>query len=60
GLLTGRVDRAWAARHHPAWLDEKDRSGLAGRSEGVRNPESPAGDVREKPPGNTSETHSGT
>ncbi|MQY08346.1 cytochrome b/b6 domain-containing protein [Actinomadura macrotermitis] len=22
GALTGRVDRRWAARHHPAWLDE--------------------------------------
>ncbi|MBX6765868.1 MAG: cytochrome b/b6 domain-containing protein, partial [Actinomadura rubrobrunea] len=21
GMATGRVDRAWAARHHPAWLD---------------------------------------
>lgn len=26
GMLTGRVDRDWAARHHPAWLDERDRS----------------------------------
>jgi formate dehydrogenase subunit gamma len=22
GMLTGYVDRPWAARHHPAWLDE--------------------------------------
>ncbi|GAA4073121.1 cytochrome b/b6 domain-containing protein [Actinomadura miaoliensis] len=24
GMLTGHVDRAWAARHHPAWLDVLD------------------------------------
>ncbi|XVQ09071.1 cytochrome b/b6 domain-containing protein [Spirillospora sp. CA-255316] len=24
-MITGRVDRAWAARHHPGWLDELDR-----------------------------------
>ena len=23
-MVTGRVDRAWAARHHPGWLDELD------------------------------------
>jgi formate dehydrogenase gamma subunit len=54
GLLTGRVDRAWAARHHPAWFDERDRAG------GVRNPESAAGEGRGKPSGNAPETHSGT
>ncbi|WP_433335667.1 cytochrome b/b6 domain-containing protein [Spirillospora sp. CA-294931] len=25
GLVTGRVERGWAARHHPAWLDGLER-----------------------------------
>ncbi|GAA2126464.1 cytochrome b/b6 domain-containing protein [Actinomadura napierensis] len=25
GMLTGRVDRDWAARHHPGWLDAVQR-----------------------------------
>ncbi|MFI0355603.1 cytochrome b/b6 domain-containing protein [Actinomadura sp. 9N407] len=24
-MVTGRVDRAWAARHHASWLDDMDR-----------------------------------
>jgi formate dehydrogenase subunit gamma len=24
GMLTGRVDRAWAVRHHPRWVAEVD------------------------------------
>lgn len=27
GMLTGRVPRSWAARHHAGWLDEQDRDG---------------------------------
>lgn len=30
GMLTGRVDASWAARHHPAWLDDQDRDGKPG------------------------------
>jgi len=26
GMLTGRVDRAWAERHHAGWVDTVDRS----------------------------------
>ncbi len=25
GMLTGRVDRGWAARHHAAWADARTR-----------------------------------
>jgi formate dehydrogenase subunit gamma len=25
GMLTGRVPRDWAARHHPGWLDDQER-----------------------------------
>jgi formate dehydrogenase subunit gamma len=25
GMATGRVPRDWAARHHPAWLDDQER-----------------------------------
>jgi len=30
-MTTGRVSRAWAAFHHPAWFRERDRRGAAGR-----------------------------
>jgi formate dehydrogenase subunit gamma len=43
GMLTGRVDRAWAARHHPGWLDEE------GRRKGHRIS---AGNAPETPPEN--------
>ncbi|MEU5882128.1 cytochrome b/b6 domain-containing protein [Spirillospora sp. NPDC047279] len=47
GMLTGRVDRPWAARHHAGWLDAVDRSrtgagGAAGDSRNV-----PAGGAEE-------------
>jgi cytochrome b subunit of formate dehydrogenase len=46
GMLTGRVDRAWAARHHPGWLDERERAGERGAA---RDGGFPAGNVPETP-----------
>jgi formate dehydrogenase subunit gamma len=43
GMLTGRVDREWAARHHPSWMDTVQR--IAGGT-----PEGPSGNA----PGATS------
>ncbi|MER6812834.1 cytochrome b/b6 domain-containing protein [Spirillospora sp. NPDC000708] len=36
GMLTGRVDRGWAARHHPGWVDAVQRTA-------ARTPDSPSG-----------------
>lgn len=33
GMFIGHVDRPWAARHHPAWLDELARPGERVRAE---------------------------
>lgn len=33
GMLTGRVDREWAARHHAGWLDTVEHAERKGRSE---------------------------
>lgn len=40
GMWNGRVSRAWAARHHPGWLDEQDPAPNPDteRSEEIANP----------------------
>jgi formate dehydrogenase subunit gamma len=46
-MVTGRVDRAWAARHHPGWLDELDgrnRTGAERTGESSENPAKTAPD----------------
>ncbi|GLZ05794.1 formate dehydrogenase subunit gamma [Actinomadura sp. NBRC 104412] len=56
GMLTGRVDRAWAARHHPGWLDEHERgggiaSGNTPETPSKRHPENPDNPLKTRPNG---------
>lgn len=51
GMFLGRVPEDWAARHHPAWLDEVRRPGTAAPATGAPRPRTrparsggPAGD----------------
>jgi formate dehydrogenase subunit gamma len=54
-MMTGRVDRAWAARHHAGWLDTMDGAGQGlGRPPG-EDPEQEAGRL----PGEHSRKRSG-
>ncbi|MEW2359948.1 cytochrome b/b6 domain-containing protein [Spirillospora sp. NPDC029432] len=38
-MATGRVDRAWAARHHAGWLDEIDRMDEIDGTEAMSRPD---------------------
>ncbi|MFG2003212.1 cytochrome b/b6 domain-containing protein [Spirillospora sp. NPDC048911] len=45
GMLTGRVDRAWAARHHAGWLAAMDRSSTDGAGDGAATRTVPPADA---------------